>query len=104
MPCVPLQDGEEDDIQGRVGGVQDLPPYVALQVIHPATPPFTCLEDVLSLLLGELQPHVEQSLLQLLVEWDLLSGHGAGDEPHRQLGVVWEVVIQEVKPNITNCY
>lgn len=76
-----------------------------MEPLHqPATPPFTCLEDVLSLLLGELQPHVEQSLLQLLVEWDLLSGHGAGDEPHRQLGVVWEVVIQEVKPNITNCY
>ena len=52
-----------------------------------------------SFLFGELQAHVEQGLLQLLVEWDLLSLHGAGDEPDRQLGVVGEMIEQEVKPN-----
>ena len=52
-----------------------------------------------SFLFGELQAHVEQGLLQLLVEWDLFPLHGAGDEPHRQLGVVGEMIEQEVKPN-----
>ena len=28
------KDGEEDDIQGGVGGVENLPPHVAAQVIH----------------------------------------------------------------------
>ena len=60
----------------------------------------TSLEDVFSLLLCELQTHVEESPLQLLVEGDLLPGHGAGDEPHRQLRVVWEVMVEEVKPGI----
>ena len=67
-------------------------------VLAPAFPPFTSLEDVFSFLFGELQAHVEQGLLQLLVEGDLLSLHGAGDEPDRQLGVVGEMIEQEVKP------
>ena len=61
--------------------------------------PSSYLEDVFSFLFGELQAHVEQGLLQLLVEWDLLSLHGAGDEPDCQLGVVGEIIEQEVKPN-----
>ena len=60
---------------------------------------FTSLEDVFSFLFGELQAHVEQGLLQLLVEWDLLSRHGAGDEPHCQLGVVGEMIEEEVEPS-----
>ena len=61
--------------------------------------PSSYLEDVFSFLLGELQAHVEQGLLQLLVEGDLLSLHGAGDEPDSQLGVVGEIIEQEVKSN-----
>ena len=104
---VSLQDREEDDVEGGVGGVQHFPPHVAVQVVHllqrdfyyrVLRPAITHLEDVFSLLLGELEAHVEQSLLQLLVEGDLLPLHGAGDEPHGQLGVVREVIVQKVKP------
>ena len=69
-----------------------------ISVLAPSSPS-SHLEDVFSFLFGELQAHVEQGLLQLLVERDLLSLHGAGDEPDRQLGVVGEMIEQEVKPN-----
>ena len=109
LPGVALKDGEEDDIQGGVGGVENLPPHIAAQVVHLLQSELcighhlhlllTYLEDVFSFLLGELQAHVEQGLLQLLVERNLLSLHGAGDEPDCQLGVVGEIVKEEVKPN-----
>ena len=76
--------------------------FISCNQIYILSPTFTSstsLEDVFSFLFGELQAHVEQGLLQLLVEWDLLSLHGAGDEPDSQLGVVGEIIEQEVKPN-----
>ena len=50
------------------------------------------------ILLGELQSHFKQLLLELFVEGNLASIHGAGYEPYCQVGVVRQRKIQEVKP------
>ena len=50
------------------------------------------------ILLGELQSHFKQLLLELFVEGNLASIHGAGYEAYRQVGVVRQRKIQEVKP------
>ena len=50
------------------------------------------------ILLGELQAHFKQLLLELFVEGNLASIHGAGYEADCQVGVVRQRKIQEVKP------
>ena len=56
------------------------------------------LENMFCILLGELQAHFKQLLLELFVEGNLASIHGAGYEADRQVGVVRQRKIQEVKP------
>ena len=56
------------------------------------------LENMFCILLGELQAHFKQLLLELFVEGNLASVHGAGYEAYRQVGVVRKRKIQEVKP------
>ena len=56
------------------------------------------LENMFCILLGELQAHFKQLLLELFVEGNLASIHGAGYEANCQVSVVRKRKIQEVKP------